>query len=86
MCCFTNGNYFYKTLMTLYRKNNQSRYAWYQLVLGAQKELVNYGNGYDLKMQLRNCGIGSALSMSNPSCVDTISVYTNRCTRTPKRY
>ena len=47
MCCFTNGNYFYKTLMTLYRKNNQSRYAWCQLVLGSQREIVNYGNGYD---------------------------------------
>ena len=47
MCCFTNGNYFYKTLMTLYRKNNQSRYAWCQLVLSAQQDIINYGNGYD---------------------------------------
>ena len=47
MCCHTNDNYFYKTLMTLYRKNRQSRYDWFQLVLGAQEKISNYGHGYD---------------------------------------
>ena len=30
MCCHTNDNYFYKTLMTLYRRDRQSRYDWCQ--------------------------------------------------------
>ena len=47
MCCHTNGNYFYKPLMTLYRKDGQSRYDWCELVKGAQQDIVNFKNGYD---------------------------------------
>ena len=47
MCCHTNDNYFYKHLMILYRKDGQSRYDWFQLVLGEQEEIVKFGDGCD---------------------------------------
>ena len=46
MCCHTNGNYYYKTLMTLYRPDGQTRYDWAQLVLNAQEALMGFEHGY----------------------------------------
>ena len=47
MCRMTNGNYFYQPLMTLYRKDNQTRYVWCDLVKGTQEDIEKFGKGYD---------------------------------------
>ena len=47
MCRRTNGNYFYRPLMTLYRKDGQTRHDWCDLVRGTQEDIVAFGHDYN---------------------------------------
>ena len=47
MSCRTNGNYFYKPMLTMYRTDNLTRWEWCDLVTGVYDDMVEYGNGYD---------------------------------------
>ena len=47
MCCRTNGNYFYSPLLTVYRRDGQTRYDWCDLISGVQADVVAYKHGYD---------------------------------------
>ena len=47
MCCQTNGSYFYKTMLTMYRRDGQTRFFWCDLVRGAHDDIIGFGNGYD---------------------------------------
>jgi len=46
MCRRTNGSYFYRPLMTLYRKDGQTRHDWCDLVKGIQEDIVAFRHGY----------------------------------------
>ena len=47
MYLYTNGSYFYRPLLTIYRRNGQTRFQWGQFIKGIQEDLESYGRGYD---------------------------------------
>ena len=47
MCRRTNGSYFYRPLMTLYRKDKQTRHTWCDLVKGIQQDIEAFKKGYN---------------------------------------
>ena len=47
ICCPTNGNYYTRPMLTVYRRAKQTRFEWCQQVLGVQEDVEKFGRGYD---------------------------------------
>jgi len=47
LCTQTLGNYYFRSLLTMQRKQNETRSQWCQRVTSAQKSITEYGNGWE---------------------------------------
>ena len=47
LCTQTLGSYYFRSLLTMQRKQNETRSQWCQRVTSAQKNISEYGNGWE---------------------------------------
>ena len=48
LCTQTLGNYYFRSLLTMQRKPGETRSQWCQRVTSAQKNIAEYGNGWEM--------------------------------------